>query len=139
MKQQTLAIIKPDATKRNLIGEILTCMERNGFTIKALKMLHLTSEQAEGFYAEHKGKDFLPKLVTFMTSAPIVVLVLEGENAVENYRELMGATKVELRKSGTIRKMYGLGLTENSVHGSDSEESAKREIAYFFTPNEIMN
>lgn len=139
MLQHTLAIIKPDATQRHLVGEILACMEKNGFTIKALKMLQLTPEQAEGFYAEHKGKDFLPPLIEFMVSGPVVVAVLEGENAVENYRELMGATKVADRKLGTIRKMYGLGLRENSVHGSDSEASAKREIAYFFTPNEIMN
>ncbi|MDH2997974.1 nucleoside-diphosphate kinase [Pasteurellaceae bacterium LFhippo2] len=139
MKQQTLAIIKPDATERNLIGEILACIEKNGLKVKALKMVHLTTDQAEGFYAEHKGKDFLPPLVEFMTSAPIVVAVLEGENAVAHYRELMGATNPEQRKAGSIRKMYGLSLRENSVHGSDSEESAKREIAYFFTPNEIMN
>ncbi|AMW15943.1 nucleoside-diphosphate kinase [Glaesserella parasuis] len=138
MIQQTLAIIKPDATKRHLIGEILSYMEKNGLAIKALKMLHLTKEQAEGFYAEHQGKDFFDPLVAFMISEPIVVAVLEGENAVENYRLLMGATKPEERKLGTIRKMFGLGYCENSVHGSDSETSAKREIAYFFTPSEIV-
>ncbi|MCK3654665.1 nucleoside-diphosphate kinase [Pasteurellaceae bacterium Macca] len=136
--QQTLAIIKPDATQRHLIGEILAVIEKNGLQIKGLKMLHLTQAQAEGFYAEHKGKAFFERLVSFMTSAPIVVAVLEGEEAVEKYRELMGATKVEDRRLGTLRKMFGLGLTDNSVHGSDSVASAQREIAYFFTPNEIV-
>ncbi|WP_373779108.1 nucleoside-diphosphate kinase [Glaesserella sp.] len=139
MIQQTLAIIKPDATSRHLIGEILAHIEKNGLTIKALKMLQLTPVQAEGFYAEHKGKAFFEPLIEFMLSAPIVVVVLEGENAIAHYRELMGATNPEQRKPGTIRKMYGLGTTQNSVHGSDSEESAKREIAYFFTPNEIIH
>ncbi|WP_373766942.1 nucleoside-diphosphate kinase [Glaesserella sp.] len=139
MIQQTLAIIKPDATKRHLIGEILSHMEKNGLSIKALKMLHLTKEQAEGFYAEHQGKAFFEPLIEFMVSAPIVVAVLEGENAVAHYRELMGATNPEQRKAGTIRKMYGFDTTKNSVHGSDSELSAQREIAYFFTPNEIVS
>lgn len=138
MIQQTLAIIKPDATKRNLIGQILAEIEHGGLKIKALKMLHLTAEQAGGFYAEHQGKDFFAPLVAFMTSAPIVVAVLEGENAVQHYRALMGATDPEKREKGTIRDKFALSYRENSVHGSDSEASAKREIAYFFTPNEII-
>lgn len=138
MIQQTLAIIKPDATKRNLIGQILAEIEHGGLQIKALKMLHLTAEQAGGFYAEHQGKDFFAPLVAFMTSAPIVVAVLEGENAVQHYRALMGATDPEKREKGTIRDKFALSYRENSVHGSDSEASAKREIAYFFTPNEII-
>ncbi|MBV6539977.1 nucleoside-diphosphate kinase [Ursidibacter maritimus] len=138
MIQQTLSIIKPDATKRNIIGGILTQIEQSGLSVKALKMLHLTQEQAEGFYAEHQGKDFFAPLVAFMTSAPIVVAVLEGENAITHYRSLMGATDPEKREKGTIRDRFALSYRENSVHGSDSENSAKREIAYFFTPNEIV-
>lgn len=138
MIQQTLSIIKPDATRRNLIGNILSHLESNGLTIKAIKRLHLTREQAEGFYAEHKGKDFFEPLVTFMTSAPIVVSILEGENAVQHYRDLMGATDPAKREKGTIRDKFALSYRENSVHGSDSEASAKREIAYFFVPSEIV-
>ncbi|AWI51201.1 nucleoside-diphosphate kinase [Actinobacillus porcitonsillarum] len=138
MIQQTLCLIKPDATKRHLIGKILAHIEESGLTIKALKKLQLTKEQAEGFYAEHQGKDFFEPLVDFMISAPIVAVVLEGENAIAHYRELMGATKVEDRKEGTIRQLYAISGRENSVHGSDSADSAKREIAYFFTPNEIV-
>lgn len=138
MIQQTLSIIKPDATRRNLIGNILSHLESNGLVIKALKRLHLTREQAEGFYAEHKGKDFFEPLVTFMTSAPIVVAVLEGENAIAHYRTLMGTTNPENREKGTLRDLYALSMRENSVHGSDSEASAKREIAYFFVPSEIV-
>ncbi|MEG9529821.1 nucleoside-diphosphate kinase [Mannheimia indoligenes] len=138
MIQQTLSIIKPDATRRNLIGKILAHLESAGLTVKALKRLHLTREQAEGFYAEHKGKEFFEPLVAFMTSEPIVVAVLEGENAVQHYRALMGATDPTKREKGTIRDKFALSYRENSVHGSDSEESAKREIAYFFVPREIV-
>lgn len=138
MIQQTLSIIKPDATKRHLIGEILSILEQNGLAVKGLKMLHLTQSQAEGFYAEHQGKPFFEPLVQFMMSGPIVVVVLEGENAIERYRALMGATDPEKREKGTIRDRYALSYRENSVHGSDSEGSAKREIAYFFTPSEVM-
>lgn len=138
MIQQTLSIIKPDATKRNLIGEILSQLEQNGLAIKALKMLHLTKAQAEGFYAEHQGKPFFDPLVEFMTSAPVVVTVLEGENAIMHYRKLMGATDPEKREKGTLRDRYALSYQQNSVHGSDSETSAAREIAYFFSPNEIV-
>ncbi|WGE89775.1 nucleoside-diphosphate kinase [Actinobacillus arthritidis] len=138
MIQQTLCLIKPDATKRNLIGKILSHLEEAGLTIKALKKVQLTQAQAEGFYAEHQGKEFFAPLVEFMISAPIVAVVLEGENAIAHYRELMGATNPEQRKAGTIRALYAISGRENSVHGSDSEQSAKREIAYFFTPNEII-
>ncbi|EXI62969.1 nucleoside diphosphate kinase [Mannheimia granulomatis] len=138
MIQQTLSIIKPDATRRNLIGKILAHLESAGLTVKALKRLHLTREQAEGFYAEHKGKEFFEPLVDFMTSGPIVVSVLEGEEAISHYRTLMGATNPENREKGTIRDLYALSMRENSVHGSDSEDSAKREIAYFFVPSEIV-
>lgn len=138
MIQQTLSIIKPDATNRNLIGQILAEIENGGLKVKALKRLHLTAEQAGGFYAEHQGKEFFEPLVAFMTSAPIVVAVLEGENAIQHYRDLMGATDPAKREKGTIRDKFALSYRENSVHGSDSEASAKREIAYFFTPNEIV-
>lgn len=138
MIQQTLSIIKPDVTKRNLIGQVLAEIEQGGLKVKAMKMLHLTVEQAGGFYAEHQGKDFFEPLVAFMTSEPIVVAVLEGENAVQHYRDLMGATDPAKREKGTIRDKFALSYRENSVHGSDSEASAKREIAYFFTPNEIV-
>lgn len=138
MIQQTLSIIKPDATRRHLIGSILAHLEAAGLTIKALKRVHLTREQAEGFYAEHKGRDFFEPLVEFMISAPIVVAVLEGENAIQHYRNLMGATNPDTREKGTIRDLYALSMRENSVHGSDSEESTKREIAYFFVPSEIV-
>ncbi|QIM66912.1 nucleoside-diphosphate kinase [Mannheimia granulomatis] len=138
MIQQTLSIIKPDATRRNLIGKILAHLESAGLMVKALKCLHLTREQAEGFYAEHKGKEFFEPLVDFMTSGPIVVSVLEGEEAISHYRTLMGATNPENREKGTIRDLYALSIRENSVHGSDSEDSAKREIAYFFVPSEIV-
>ena len=138
MIQQTLTIIKPDATKRHITGEILSLIEQNSFTIKALKMVHLTTEQAEGFYAEHQGKDFFAPLVEFMISAPIVVAVLEGEDAINRYRALMGETDPAKREKGTIRERYALGYRENSVHGSDSESSAEREIAYFFVPSEIV-
>lgn len=138
MIQQTLCLIKPDATKRSLIGKILAHLEEANLTIKALKKIQLTREQAEGFYAEHQGREYFEPLVEFMVSAPIVAVVLEGENAIPRYRELMGATKVEDRKTGTLRHRYALSARENSVHGSDSPESAKREIAYFFSPNEIV-
>lgn len=138
MIQQTLCLIKPDATQRNLIGKILSHLEEAGLTIKALKKVQLNQEQAEGFYAEHQGKEFFAPLVEFMISAPIVAVVLEGENAIAHYRELMGATNPEQRKASTIRALYAISGRENSVHGSDSEQSAKREIAYFFTPNEIL-
>lgn len=138
MKQQTLAIIKPDITSRGLIGEVISQIEKNGLSIKALKMVKLTIAQAQGFYIEHQGKDFFDPLIEFMTSEPIVVAVLEGENAVQNYRELMGATLPKQRKMGTLRKVFGESTRKNAVHGSDSEQSAAREIAYFFTPNEIM-
>lgn len=138
MIQQTLSIIKPDATKRNLVGEILAVLEQNNFKIKGLKMVQLNQAQAEGFYAEHQGKPFFEALVDFMMSGPIVVAVIEGENAIERYRTLMGATDPEKREKGTIRDRYALSYRENSVHGSDSENSAKREIAYFFSPSDIM-
>ena len=134
MTERTFSIIKPDAVKRNLIGAILTRFEQNGFKIIASKMVRLTREQAEGFYAEHQGKEFFAPLVEYMMSSPIVVSVLEKENAVKDYRTLIGTTAEE----GTIRKDFALSQRENSVHGSDSVDSANREIAYFFTDSEIF-
>lgn len=135
--EQTLSIIKPDAVQRNLIGQILAKLENNGFTVVAAKMLHLTEPQAEGFYAEHEGKPFFVDLVKYMTSAPVVVAVLEKENAVKDYRTLMGTTDPETAAEGTIRREFALSKQQNSVHGSDSVESAKREIAYYFADSEI--
>ncbi|MGC6342392.1 nucleoside-diphosphate kinase [Bisgaard Taxon 45] len=136
--EKTLSIIKPDAVKRHLIGAILARFEQAGFRIAAMKMCHLTQTQAEGFYAEHQGKAFFPDLVAYMMSGPVVVLVLEKENAVKDYRALIGATDPEKAEVGTIRKDFALSQRQNSVHGSDSLDSAKREIAYFFVENEIF-
>ncbi|HHF4963303.1 nucleoside-diphosphate kinase [Haemophilus influenzae] len=138
MTERTFSIIKPDAVKRNLIGAILTRFEQNGFKIIASKMVRLTREQAEGFYAEHQGKEFFAPLVEYMMSSPIVVSVLEKENAVKDYRTLIGTTNPETAEEGTIRKDFALSQGENSVHGSDSIENANREIAYFFTDCEIF-
>ena len=138
MTERTFSIIKPDAVKRNLIGAILGRFESQGFRVVALKMVQLTKEQAEGFYAEHQGKPFFEPLVEYMLSGPIVVSVLETENAVKDYRTLIGATNPAEAAEGTIRKDFALSQRENSVHGSDSVESAKREIAYFFVDSEIQ-
>jgi len=136
--QRTLSIIKPDAVKRHLIGAILARFEQQGFNIAAAKMVQLSREQAEGFYTEHQGKPFFEPLVEYMTSAPVFVSVLEKENAVQDYRTLMGTTNPETAAEGTIRRDFALNQRENSVHGSDSPESAAREIAYFFAAEEIF-
>ena len=136
--QRTLSIIKPDAVKRHLIGAILARFEQRGFNIAAAKMVQLSREQAEGFYAEHQGKPFFKPLVEYMISAPVFVSVLEKENAVQDYRTLMGTTNPETAAEGTIRRDFALNQRENSVHGSDSPESAAREIAYFFAAEEIF-
>jgi len=136
--QRTLSIIKPDAVKRHLIGAILARFEQQGFNIAAAKMVQLSREQAEGFYAEHQGKPFFEPLVEYMISAPVFVSVLEKENAVQDYRTLMGTTNPETAAEGTIRRDFALNQRENSVHGSDSPESAAREIAYFFAAEEIF-
>ena len=138
MVERTFSIIKPDAVKRNLIGAILGRFESQGFRVVALKMVQLTKEQAEGFYAEHQGKPFFDPLVEYMLSGPIVVSVLEKENSVKDYRTLIGSTNPAEAAEGTIRKDFALSQRENSVHGSDSVESAKREIAYFFVDSEIQ-
>lgn len=135
--ERTLSIIKPDAVAKNVIGEIIARFEQAGLTIVAAKMIHLSKEQAEGFYAEHKERPFFPALVEFMTSGPVVVQVLEGEGAVLKNRELMGATNPQEAEAGTIRSDFAQSIDANAVHGSDSTESAAREVAYFFQDSEI--
>ena len=137
--QRTLSIIKPDAVKRHLIGAILARFEQQGFNIAAAKMVQLNREQAEGFYAEHQGQRFFESLVEYRISAPVFVSVLEKENAVQDYRTLIGTTNPETAAEGTIRRDFALSQRENSVHGSDSPESAAREIAYFFVNDEICD
>ncbi|MGF1695117.1 nucleoside-diphosphate kinase [Vibrio lamellibrachiae] len=135
--ERTFSIVKPDAVKRNLIGEIYHRIEKAGLQVIAAKMVQLTDEQAGGFYAEHEGKEFYPALKEFMTSGSIMVQVLEGENAIGRYRELMGKTNPEEAACGTLRADYAISMRYNSVHGSDSPESAAREIEYFFPSSEI--
>ncbi|MDW2114680.1 nucleoside-diphosphate kinase [Vibrio sp. 1731] len=137
--ERTFSIIKPDAVERNLIGEIYNRIEKAGLRIIAAKMVHLTEDQASGFYAEHEGKEFFPPLKEFMTSGPIMVQVLEGENAIARYRELMGKTNPEDAACGTLRADYALSMRHNSVHGSDSPESADREIEFFFPESEVFS
>lgn len=136
--QRTFSIIKPDATRRNLTGAINQRFEENGLRIVAQKRIHMTRDQAEGFYAVHKERPFFGELVDFMISEPVVVQVLEGENAVAKNREVMGATNPEEADAGTIRKDFALNIGENSVHGSDSDENAVIEIDFFFKPEEIV-
>ena len=135
--QRTLSIIKPDATKRNITGKIIQKFEDGGLSVVAQRRLLLTQEQAEGFYSVHKERPFYNDLVRFMTSRPVVVQVLEGENAIQRNRDIMGATNPEEADNGTIRKEYALNIEANSVHGSDSEENAAIEIAFFFDEDEI--
>jgi nucleoside-diphosphate kinase len=135
--ERTLSIIKPDAVAKNVIGEIYSRFEKAGLRIVAAKMLRLSREQAEGFYAEHKGRPFFPALIDFMTSGPVTVQVLEGENAVLKNRELMGATNPKNAEPGTIRADFAESIDANAVHGSDAPESAVREIAYFFATSEL--
>lgn len=136
--ERTFSIIKPDATKRNLTGAINAKLEAAGLRIVGQKRIHMSKEQAEGFYAVHKERPFFGELTEFMCSEPVVVQVLEGVDAVAKNREVMGATNPEEATDGTIRKEYALSIGENSVHGSDSLENAKIEIDYFFKPEEIV-
>ena len=133
MIEQTLSIIKPDGVERNLIGKIISKFEENGLTIKRMEMKHLTKKEAEGFYDIHRGKPFYDNLVAFMSSSPVVVMVLEGEDAVAKNRKIMGATDPAKAEEGTLRRMYAKSIDKNTVHGSDSLENAKKEIAYFFS------
>ena len=135
---KTFSIIKPDATKRNITGAINKLIEDNNLRIIAQKRIKLSKDIAEGFYAVHKDKPFFNDLIEYMTSEPVVVQILEGKDAVKQYREIMGATNPENAKDGTIRKEFALNIQENSVHGSDSDENAKIEIDYFFKSNEVV-
>src|SRR5574343_92013 len=137
--ERTLSIIKPDAVAKNVIGKIYSRFETNGLQIVAARMMQLSQAQAEGFYAEHKERGFFKDLVAFMTSGPVIVQVLEGENAVAKNRELMGATNPKEAAPGTIRADFAVSIDENAVHGSDSEASAAREIAYFFSATELCD
>jgi len=134
---RTFSIIKPDATSRNITGEINSLIEKNGLRIIAQKRIKLSLEQAKEFYKIHSDKQFYNDLVDYMTSGPVIVQILEGKDAVNKYREIMGATNPDKAKEGTIRKKFALSIQENSVHGSDSEENAKIEIDFFFKNNEV--
>jgi len=135
--ERTLSIIKPDAIAKNVIGEIYSRFEKGGLQIIAAKMLHLSREQAEGFYAVHKERPFFKDLVDFMISGPVMVQALEGENAISVHRELMGATNPKDAAAGTIRADFAETVDENAVHGSDAPETAKTEIEYFFTSEQV--
>ena len=135
--ERTFSIIKPDATRRNLTGAVTKMLEEAGLRVVASRRIHMTREQAEGFYAVHKERPFFPDLVSFMISGPVVVQVLEGENAVQANRDVMGATNPANAAPGTIRKQFASSIDQNTVHGSDSLENAKNEIAYFFRETEL--
>jgi nucleoside-diphosphate kinase len=135
--EQTLAICKPDSVKRNLVGQILTQIEAAGLQIKALKRLTLTRRQAEAFYDVHRERPFFASLCDYMTSGPVVVAALEGERAIERWRELMGATDPAKAAEGTIRRKFGQDIEQNAVHGSDAKETAAREVAFFFSGIEL--
>ena len=137
--ERTLSIIKPDAVGKNVIGKIISRFEENNLYLVAGKLVHLSDEMASGFYAEHEGKPFFNDLKKFMTSGPVFVQVLEGENAVQKNRDLMGSTNPKEAAPGTIRADFAKSIDANAVHGSDSVESAKREIEYFFNTEEILN
>ena len=137
--ERTFAIIKPDAVERNLIGKILERIESNGFKIAAMKKTHLSTTQAQGFYHVHKERPFFNSLTEFMCSGPVVLLVLEKEDAISAWRSLMGATNPEEADAGTIRKDFALNIEKNSTHGSDSAENAVFEISYFFSQTEIVS
>ncbi len=136
--ERTFSILKPDATARNLTGKITAMLEAAGLRVVASKRLHMTRAMAEGFYAVHKERPFFGELCSYMTSGPVVVQVLQGENAIARNREVMGATDPAKAAEGTIRKTYGEGIERNCVHGSDAPETAAQEIAYFFSQVEIV-
>ncbi len=137
MLEKTLAIVKPDAVKAKLVGEIIKRIESNGLEIKTIKMASLSKAQAEGFYTVHRGKGFFNDLVKFMTSGPVVLMLLEGEGAIAKWREVMGATDPTKAAPGTIRKLFGTNIEKNCVHGSDAPETAAFEIGYIFNAFEI--
>ena len=138
MMERTLSIIKPDGVGRNLVGEVIRRLEENNLKIVAMKMLWMTKAQAQGFYAVHEGKPFFDSLTDFMCSGPILVMILEGENVIERYRKLMGATNFEEAEDGTIRKEFATSIEKNVVHGSDATETAAFEMGYFFNRFEIV-
>ncbi len=138
-KEQTLSILKPDAVSANNIGAILSRFEKAGLKIVAAKMVHMTTEQAKAFYAVHAHRPFFQELVTFMIEGPVLVSVLEGDNAIMKYRDLMGATNPKEAAAGTIRADFAKSIDKNAVHGSDSAENAKKEIAFFFKQQEIFS
>jgi nucleoside-diphosphate kinase len=135
--ERTLAILKPDSVRRNLVGQILTQIEGSGLGIRALKRLTLTRKQAEAFYDVHKERPFYASLCDYMTSGPVVVAMLEGDRAIERWRDLMGATDPAKAADGTIRKRFGQNIEQNAVHGSDAKETAAREVAFFFSAMEL--
>lgn len=137
--EKTFSIIKPNSTKDNNIGNIIGIFEKNGLRISAAKFTQLSKEKAEGFYIEHKERPFFGELVDFMVSGPVMLMSLEGEDAVAKNRELMGATNPAEAAEGTVRKLYAKSIGENSVHGSDSAQAAERELAYFFDKNELTD
>jgi nucleoside-diphosphate kinase len=139
MVEQTLSIIKPNGVKKNAIGKIIDRFESKGLRIAAAKLVKLDKAKAEGFYEEHKARPFFGELVSFMTSGPVLIMVLEGKNAILANRDIMGATDPAKAAAGTIRKDFGDSMGENTVHGSDSTNSAHREIRYFFGPHELVN
>lgn len=139
MLEQTLAIIKPDAVQENICGQILNQIETAGLKIKAMKMVYMSKSQAQAFYSVHQEKPFFDSLTDYMSSGPIVVAILEGDNAIQNYRELMGSTNPQEAAAGTIRAKYGKDVEKNSVHGSDSPENASPEIDFFFNKLEVVN
>lgn len=137
--EQTLALIKPDAFDQHCIGEVIRRIEAEGYAISGMKMTRLTREQAAAFYAEHDGKPFFETLVDFMTSGPLVALVLKGENVIPGWRNMMGATNFKEAKEGTIRRDFATAIERNVVHGSDAPESAAREIPFFFSRKELIH
>jgi nucleoside-diphosphate kinase len=139
LNNKTLAIIKPDAVRDNYVGEIITMITKAGFKIKAMKMMQLTSEAAKSFYEVHRERPFYPDLVEYMTSGPCIPIALEKENAVEDYRKLIGATDPAEALEGTVRKLYATSKAYNAVHGSDSDANAVIEIAFFFSREELIN
>lgn len=136
-KEQTLSIIKPDAVGKNHIGDIISRFEKAGLTVVAAKLKHLSQKEAEGFYAVHRERPFFKDLVSFMITGPVLIMALEGENAISKNRDLMGATDPQKAEKGTIRADFAATIDENAVHGSDSAENAKNEISYFFASTEI--
>lgn len=138
MKERTLSIIKPDGVSRNLIGSVVKLLEKEDLNIMAMKMIRMTKEQAKGFYKVHEGKPFYESVTDFMSSGPCVVMALEGEDVIKRYRKLMGATNYKEAEEGTIRREFATDIEKNVVHGSDSEETARFEINYFFNELEIV-